>query len=145
MPRIDKVAVLDALRERVQETLDALIASQKTVQAGAIHEENRQEDPKDNASNRSQLPGPRFSPNGPSPYAKPGLVLATLRLKIFADDGPASTTALVGLSDSAGAVEVYFLVPFGGGEGLTVDDISIQTVTPARRAVRSSTVGAACR
>ncbi len=143
MAAIDKQRVFEALRKRVADTLDKLVTSQQSAQAGAIHEETRAEDPKDMRSTEAS-------------YLARGLAqrvedlrgeserLAQLKLRVFQRTDPVALSALAGLEDAEGKTSVIFVVGAGGGESIEVDGISIRPVTPASplgRAVVGSRAG----
>ena len=127
--RPDKSAVLDALRVRVAETLDALTASQKTAHSGAIHEETRQEDPKDTRAIEATYLA-RGLAERVETLRQVRASLACLDLADFGDDDPIGPTALVGLRDEEDNESIYFLVAVGGGERLSVGGMAVQTITP---------------
>lgn len=127
--RIDKARVLDALRARLAENLDELLAAQRTVQHGAVHEENRQEHAKDTRAIEQT-------------YLARGLAervedltdavrrMAALSIETYGDDDAVGLTALVVLEDEDGDEDVYFVAPFGGGERLDIDGLRVQVLTP---------------
>ena len=140
--RIDKTRALDRLRTLTRDKLTALTDSQKMAHAGAIHEETRQEDPKDTRAIEAQ-------------YLARGLAervevledtltaLQALRPRAFTEESPIALTAIVAietlqedpadraLKTSAESVPTfYFLVPVAGGERIELDDATIHCITP---------------
>ncbi|MFT4571199.1 MAG: transcription elongation GreA/GreB family factor [Hyphomicrobiaceae bacterium] len=127
-PTFDKHRILDALRQRMDARLDALLASQQSAQAGAIHEENRQEHPKDTRAIEAQYLARGLAERAES-LRDATITLAALKVARFAPDARVAVTALVALEFES-SESVYFLVPVGGGEQLQVDGETIQTLTP---------------
>lgn len=117
-----------ALRERVLEELDSLRRSQDDAQKGAIHEELRQEDPKDTRAIEAQYIS-RGLAERVEGLQEAASDLANMSLRTFSVDEPIATSALVCLEDD-GEEKVYFLVPVTGGEILEIDAIKVQTLTP---------------
>jgi transcription elongation GreA/GreB family factor len=126
---IDKAAVFEALRTRIDEALERLIASQKTVQAGAIHEENRQEGPKDTRAIEATYLARGLAERAET-LREAGTLLAALRLKDYGDDDPIGIGALVATRDDEDRQGLVFLVPAGGGEHLEVGETAVQSLTP---------------
>jgi transcription elongation GreA/GreB family factor len=126
---IDKQRVLHVLRSRLTERLRDLTDSQKGVQAGAVHEETRAEDPKDTrATEASYLARGLAQRVG---ELESGVArLQILHPRRFGPDDAIALSALVGLKDEAGGCSVVFLVPGGAGETLSIDGQAIQPVTP---------------
>ena len=126
---IDKKEVLSVLRAKLDADLRSFLTSQGAAQAGATHEQTRQEDPKDTRSIEAT-------------YLARGLaervelareviaIFSQLKLVDFSPDDPIGVTALVGLEHESGKVPVYFLVPSAGGETLALDGATIRTLTP---------------
>ena len=126
---IDKGRVLHALRERLAGNLKVLTASQKTVQSGAVHEEARQEHPKDTRAIEAGYLA-RGLAERVETLRDAVVLLAALKLQDYGPADPIGLCALVGLCAEAGEERVYFLVPSGGGERLVVDAVTIQSLTP---------------
>jgi transcription elongation GreA/GreB family factor len=128
MKRPNKKALAEALRNRVDQELLTLRESQQAAQDGAIHEEARQEDPKDTRAIEAQYVA-RGLAERVEDLQKTVAVLAHMRLDAFGPEDPIDLSALVGLKD--GEVEkTYFLVPVAGGETLDMQGRSVQTLTP---------------
>ncbi len=143
MIHMDKRRVLEALRARVAETLGGLVGSQKTAQAGAVHEETRAEDPKDMRSTEASYLA-RGLAQRVDELRSEAERLSVFPLKAFGPDDPVALSALAGLEDAGGKTSVIFVVAAGGGESLEVDGVSIRPVTPASplgRAVMGSHAG----
>lgn len=126
--RPDKQALLDALRARIEAELRSLRGSQQAAQEGAIHEEARQEDPKDTRAIEAQ-----YIARGLAERVE-GLrdtlaALSRFRLAVFGPDDPVGVSALVGLREGD-RESAYFLVPVAGGETLELEGTTVQTLTP---------------
>lgn len=127
--RLDKPALFATLRRRLTAHLDRLTASQKTVQSGAVHPENRQEDSKDMRSTEAS-------------YLARGLAervetmrdelraLDLLRLRDFAAGEAAASGALVTLVDDDDRELLYLLSPAGAGEVLELEGRAVTVITP---------------
>jgi transcription elongation GreA/GreB family factor len=124
---LDKSKLIDALREQVSTELRSLRDSQRAVQEGAIHEETRQEDPKDTRAIEAQYVS-RGLAERVEDLQRSIEALSRLRLDTFGPDDPIGLSALVGLKDGD-AEKIYFLVPVAGGEALVVDEKSVRTLT----------------
>jgi transcription elongation GreA/GreB family factor len=126
--RPDKSEIAQALRARVEQELNTLRASQRTAQEGAIHEETRQEDPKDTRAIEAQYVS-RGLADRVEDLHRTLTTLATMRLDTFGEDDPIDVSALVGFKDGD-TERIYFLVPVAGGETLEVAGTRVQTLTP---------------
>ncbi len=125
----DKSELLAALRQRVADELRTLTDSQQAAQEGAVHEETRQEDPKDTRAIEAQYIARGFAERVESLHDALA-TLARLRLDAFGPDDPIAVSAVVGLMTEAGA-QAYFLVPVAGGETLEHGSTTVQTLTPS--------------
>jgi len=129
MKRPDKSRLLALLRTRIDQELRTLREAQGAAQEGAIHEETRQEDPKDTRAIEAQ-----YIARGLTERVEEllGTVaeLSRLRLGTFSADAPIGLSALVALQDG-GDERIYFVVPVAGGETLTVDGTTVLTLTPS--------------
>jgi transcription elongation GreA/GreB family factor len=126
---IDKTAVLEALRARIEQRLKQLTDAQRDAQAGATHSEAKSEHDKDTRATEGS-------------YLARGLAervevlhdaVALLRAMTAGRFGPSDAiglTALVGMRDEDDVESVYFVVPTGGGERLTVDGTDVLALTP---------------
>jgi transcription elongation GreA/GreB family factor len=128
MKRPNKIALAEALRNRVAQELRTLRESQQAAQDGAIHEETRQEDPKDTRAIEAQYVA-RGLAERVEDLQKTVAVLVNMRLDAFGPDDPIDLSALVGLKNGDGE-KIYFLVPVAGGETLVVQGRTVQTLTP---------------
>ena len=127
--RFDKRELLARLRALLAERLEGLTAAQKATQAGAVHAETRQEDPKDMRSTEASYLA-RGLADRVETLREGVALLARLELRDFSDAGDVRLGALVGLRDEEGAETVCFLVPAGGGERLEMGGESVLVVTP---------------
>jgi transcription elongation GreA/GreB family factor len=127
---IDKRRVLALLRARLDDSLRSFAASQGEVQAGAVHEEARQEDPKDTRGIEASYLARGLAERVELLQEAIGR-LARLHLAEFGPEDPIAPGALVGLSEEDGSEAVYFVVPVAGGERLDVDGATVRTLTPA--------------
>lgn len=122
--RPDKARLVAALRARIQGKLQRLRDSQKSAHQDAIHEEMRQEDPKDTRAIEAQ-----YFARGMAEQVEELLqtvaALSRFPLNDFDPDDPVGLSALVGLGS-----EIYFLVPVAGGEPLEIDGVTVKTLTP---------------
>ena len=129
MERPNKSELARALRAKVEQELTTLRESQRTAQEGAIHEETRQEDPKDTRAIEAQYVS-RGLADRVEDLQRTLATLAAMRLDKFGEEDPIDVSALVGFMDGQ-TERVYFLVPVAGGETLAVSGTRVQTLTPA--------------
>jgi len=129
MLRLDKRAVLDALRERVERDLTALTSSQEAMQEGATHEEARPESDKDTRATEASYLA-RGLAKRVTELQKAGSLLANLALQRFGAGDPAALSALVTTCDEDDKTQRYFLAPAGGGMRLVVRGVAVGIVTP---------------
>ena len=127
---IDKRRVLALLRARLDDSLRSFAASQGEVQAGAVHEETRQEDPKDTRAIEATYLARGLAERVELLQEAIGRI-ARFRLVAFGPAAPIDAGALVGLSEEDGSEAIYFIVPVAGGESLEVDGKTVKTLTPA--------------
>lgn len=128
MPRPDKVQLMTVLRERIEQELLTVGGSQRAAQEGAIHEETRQEDPKDTRAIEAQYVS-RGLADRVEDLHRTIATLQGLRLNAFGEEDPIDVSALVGFRDGD-EERVYFLVPVAGGETLEIEGQRVQTLTP---------------
>jgi transcription elongation GreA/GreB family factor len=126
---IDKNELLVLLRARVASRLEQLTSSQKAVQAGATHPDNKQEHAKDMRSTEAS-------------YLARGLAervetmrdelraLELTRVRPFSPEDAAASGALVRLVDDRGGASIYFLSPAGAGEEIVVGGQTVVVITP---------------
>lgn len=130
---VDKRKILEVLRARLRAELSGFAASQSAAQEGAVHEETRQEDPKDTRAIEAQYLA-RGLAERVETLRRSVAALGRLDVVDFDEGDPIGLTALVTLRETEGsddAVSVYFLVPAAGGETVELDGKTIRTVTPA--------------
>jgi transcription elongation GreA/GreB family factor len=126
---IDKRAAIELLRRRLAERLDALTASQKTTQQGAVHPEGKQEHAKDTRA-IEQVYLARGLAERVETLRDGMAALAGLELRELAADDAVGLGTLVGLRDEEERELVFLLSPAGAGERLEVGSLSILVVTP---------------
>jgi transcription elongation GreA/GreB family factor len=126
---IDKKEVLTLLRAKLDADLRSFTASQGAAQAGATHEETRQEDPKDTRAIEATYLA-RGLAERVEMIRDAVAVFSRLVPVDFDPEDPIAVTALVGLEHKSGEESVYFLVPSAGGETLVLDGTTIRTLTP---------------
>ncbi len=125
---VDKVRVIQALRSRLWEKLQALTSAQDSAQMGAVHEETRQEDPKDTRAIEAGYLARGLAERVESLRSEIASV-GSMQPRDFGEGDTIAIGALVGLEDGDGEETVYFLAPFGGGEKITVDSLEFQVLT----------------
>jgi transcription elongation GreA/GreB family factor len=126
---IDKRALLELLRAKLEADLHNSAASQNAAQAGATHDETRQEDPKDTRAIEATYLA-RGLAERVERMRESVAVFARLEVADFGPEDPIAVTALVALEDESGAESIYFLVPYAAGETLELDGTTIRTLTP---------------
>lgn len=131
---IDKSHLLRLLRESLAEELRRFTDSQTAAHEGAIHEETRQEDPKDTRAIEAQYLARGLAERVES-VRETVAFLARLEPQAFGADDPVGLTALValdveGAANGGGGEALYFLLPVMGGETLEVDGVAVRTLTP---------------
>jgi transcription elongation GreA/GreB family factor len=129
LSQIDKKTLLAAIRQRISVQLQGLLASQRATQEGAVHEETRAEGAKDTRATEAS-----YLARGLAERAE-SLRSDLERLDAFAPallDGtePAQPGALVRIEEEGRGDSVYFLLPFGGGESVTLDGSTIRVISP---------------
>lgn len=125
--KVDKRAVLEALRARLAAELELAIATQRQAQAAAVHEEARPESDKDTRATEGS-------------YLARGLAmrvaeLSTACARLDALDLGAATDAvavgaMVEVSDADDARTTYFIAPAGAGETIEIGEIAVAVITP---------------
>jgi transcription elongation GreA/GreB family factor len=137
----DKTTILSRLIAQHKETLAQITESQRETQAGTIHEESRQEDPKDTRAIESSYLA-RGLAKRVSELNGALAALEHLELRTFDDDTPLGVSALVTLEDEDGGRRRIFLAPSGGG--LRVGNVRVVTPqAPLGRAMVGEKVGSA--
>jgi transcription elongation GreA/GreB family factor len=129
VPAIDKNALLSVLHARLTQALEQLVASQQTVQSGAVHPEARQEHPKDTRAIEAGYLARGLAERVET--MRDGLrALELLRIRDFGAGEAAAPGALVTVVDEDGGERLYFLAPAGGGESLESGGREILVLTP---------------
>lgn len=128
-PRIDKQALIATLHARLAARYEALVASQRSAQAGATHGESKQEHSKDMRAVEQQYLARGLAERAET--LRDGVaVLAALDARDFDEDEPVHAGALVGLVDEDDRELVYLLAPAGGGETIDAGGVTVTIVTP---------------
>jgi transcription elongation GreA/GreB family factor len=123
-----KNMLLERLRALVAADLAGLTESQRTIQAGATHEETRAEDDKDTRAVESSYLA-RGLAERVANLRHAAALLASFKPKQFGVEDAVAMGALVELESNAGGTR-YFVVPAGGGLEIDVDGARITSVTP---------------
>lgn len=140
MVEIDKLALLEALKQRLQAELERARNRARDAAEGATHEENRAEGDKDMRATEASYIARGHS--GRAAELEEALArLSTLDVTASRGGSRGGRTRVV----TSAVVEVahegkrlfYFLVPAAGGERITFAGAEVQTITP------SSPLGAA--
>ena len=129
LPRIDKQALIAALHARLAARHEALVASQRSAQAGATHGESKQEHAKDMRAVEQQYLARGLAERAET-LRDAVAVLAALDARDFDEDEPVHAGALVGLVDEDDRELVYLLAPAGGGETVDAGGTTVTVVTP---------------
>ena len=128
-PKIDKQALIAALHARLAARHEALVASQRSAQAGATHGESKQEHAKDMRAVEQQYLARGLAERAET-LRDAVAVLAALDARDFDEDEPVHAGALVGLVDEDDRELVYLLAPAGGGETVDAGGTTVTVVTP---------------
>lgn len=126
---IDKRALIAALHARLAARHEALVASQRSAQAGATHGESKQEHAKDMRAVEQQYLARGLAERAET-LRDAVAVLASLEARDFDEDEAVRAGALVGLVDEDDRELVYLLAPAGGGETIVAGGVTITVVTP---------------
>ena len=129
LPGIDKQALIAALHARLAARHEALVASQRSAQAGATHGESKQEHAKDMRAVEQQYLARGLAERAET-LRDAVAVLAALDARDFDEDEPVHAGALVGLVDEDDRELVYLLAPAGGGETVDAGGTTVTVVTP---------------
>lgn len=126
--RIDKRALIAALRAQIAEDLEAATRAARDAAVAATHEEAKPENDKDTrateASYLARGQAERVRELERSDNALQFLILRDAR------EGEPIALGSVVVAEVEGARVVYFVAPAGGGMRATVDGIDVQVVTP---------------
>lgn len=128
-PKIDKQALIAALHARLAARHEALVASQRSAQAGATHGESKQEHAKDMRAVEQQYLARGLAERAET-LRDAVAVLASLEARDFDADEPVHAGALVGLVDEDDRELLYLLAPAGGGETVDAGGATVTVVTP---------------
>ncbi len=129
MQAIDKRALLERLRQRIDDRLRELVGSQRSIQTGATHEQSRAEHAKDTRATEASYLA-RGLARRVEELELERAALATLATRSLAPEARVGVASLVGLESDAGESQVVFVVPAGGGETLPSGDDQVRTLTP---------------
>ena len=128
MPDIDKKALFDSLKTRLEAELQRAQKRAKDAAEGATHEENRAEGDKDMRATEASYVARGQA--GRASEMEEGLVrVSALELLTFKPGARIAISALIELLHDDKQLH-YFLVPAAGGERLQVDGVEVQTLTP---------------
>jgi transcription elongation GreA/GreB family factor len=126
---IDKQDLLALLRSRLAGNLERLTSSQKTVQAGATHPDNKQEHAKDMRSTEASYLA-RGLAERVETLRDAVRTVELLRARPFGSGEAAGPGALVTVVDEDDNERIYFLAPAGGGETLAIGGREVLVLTP---------------
>jgi transcription elongation GreA/GreB family factor len=127
MPDLDKRALLETLKERLESELAKAQKRAKDAAEGATHEENRAEGDKDMRATEASYVA-RGQAGRASEMQEALARVSTLELLKFEPGARIAISALVEL-DLDGKRLTYFLVPAAGGEKLLHRGVEVQTLT----------------
>jgi transcription elongation GreA/GreB family factor len=125
---IDKTQLLALLVERLSTELARVRGQAQREAEGATHEEARAEGDKDMRATEASYIARGYAERA-ARLEQAIAQLSRLELRDCARAGSIQASALLEL-DHEGNRSIYFLVPAGGGEHLTIDSQNIQTLTP---------------
>jgi len=128
-PPLDKTAVLDALRARIEQRLKQLIGAQRDAQAGATHAESKAENDKDTRATEGSYLARGLAERVETLHDAVA-VLRAVAPAAFRPHEAIGLTALVGVRDEDDVETVYFIAPAGGGERLAFDGVDVLALTP---------------
>lgn len=125
---LDKRALLEAVLERMNETMAQMTESARAAAEAATHPEARPEDPKDMRSTETS-----YLARGQAMRVEE-LTEQIQRLRFFepkryAAAEPIGVGALVALEDEHEARRVFFLLPYGGGHEIEQNGVEITVIT----------------
>lgn len=126
---LDKRRVLEALRQRIEESLRNVTNSQEATRAGAVHEETRAEDPKDTRATEASYLARGLADRAEA-LQQVAARLTSLELRDFGGSDPVGVGALLALEGEDGGSSLVFLVGAGAGEAIKVDGRVVRPVTP---------------
>lgn len=142
MADLDKRALLESLKQKLEAELLKAQKRAKDAADGATHEENRAEGDKDMRATEASYVA-RGQAGRASEMEEALTRVSALELLPFDDDSRIAMSALVEV-ELRGKRLTYFLVPAAGGERLEQAGVEVQTLTtqsPLGRALLGLTVG----
>jgi transcription elongation GreA/GreB family factor len=126
--KIEKRRVVEALLAHLDEEIATMTKAARTAAEAATHEEAKPENDKDTraleASYLAAGQAERVRTLETAVKTIRGLTLRDL------SDAPIQATSIVTLEDDDGARTTFFMAPVGGGTSLSVNDATLQVVTP---------------
>jgi len=130
-PSIQKKALLLDLVEQIRADLASLVRTQSDTREAATHEENRAEHAKDTrATEQSYLA--RGLAGRVEDLRRTEHRLSGLELTDFDSSDPIGLTAVVRVEDNeTKSVQIWWLVPAGGGIEIRSGERRVRTITPA--------------
>ncbi len=129
LSRLDKAALLAALRDGLAGELERVKARALDAAQGATHEENRAEGDKDMRSTEASYVARGLAERAVE-LERALTKLATVSVRAFSAAAGIETSALIAASCDGRRI-VYFLVPAAGGERLSFAGVEINTLTPS--------------
>lgn len=126
MSSVDKRALLETLVAKLSAELERAKAQAQDAASGATHEENRAEGDKDMRSTEASYVA-RGHAERTAKLGQAVTLLSHMSVRDFPPGAPIEASALVTLKQAARAV-TYFLVVAAGGERLTHDGLTLQTL-----------------
>lgn len=125
----DKQRVFRALVDALASSLQQLTNAAEEVRRDATHEEARPENDKDTRA-LEQTYLARGQAIRAEALVEQLKLLRSMSLPKLKDDDAICAGALIALEDDEGATRCIFLAPYGGGETVVVDQVSVLVVTP---------------
>ncbi len=136
---IDKTTVRNAVLATLQRELAVIRAAAEDAAEGATHEENRPEHDKDMRSTEAS-----YLARGQAGRAQElSVAIATLEampIRAFGPDDKVSGSAVVNVEIDGDTPALFFVASAGGGVTVTVDGVTLQTIT-ARSPVGAALLG----
>jgi len=125
---IDKRALLDELRARLEEERATTTRIALEAAAAVTHEDNKPENDKDMRSTEASYIARGQAERAREVERALGL-LSTLYGREFGPDDKIAATALVELQQGKSKL-VCFVLPVAGGQRIRIGDVDVQVVTP---------------
>jgi transcription elongation GreA/GreB family factor len=139
---VDKAAVLERVRKRSREELDAISEAQRATVTAATHEENKPENDKDTRAIEASYLA-RGQAARVADLREAVALLSALKVVEQTDDSPVRVGTLVELVET-GRCDLCFLVPAGGGSEVEIENVTVRTVStrsPLGRALLGRKLG----